>query len=277
MPDIVHTGPDYAPFFANRKSKLVVTFHSFVWDNETEQYSTPLQRLHHQTDLRWFVKKALKVADRVTCVSNFTAELVRNEFNYNKEISVIYNGIDTAKFQPVESPANKQVQVLYSGNLTRRKGADLLPLIAERLHENITLIYTSGLSSKTTLPALPNLKNIGSIPHDDMPKAYQDADILILPSVREGFGLAVAEAMACGLPVVASNCSSIPELLVDGKGGYFCEVGDVEAFTDKINYLASSFTLRKEMGIFNRKRAAKLFAIDRMVEEYNQIFEQVLA
>ena len=58
-----------------------------------------------------------------------------------------------------------------------------------------------------------------------MPERYGSMDILLMPSVREGFGLSIAEAMACGLPVVATNCSAIPELIDDGKGGFLCPPG----------------------------------------------------
>ena len=79
---------------------------------------------------------------------------------------------------------------------------------------------------------------IGRVPHGEMPERYQQMDILLMPTVREGFGMAVAEAMACGLPVVASDCSSIPELVDDKKGGFLCPVGDTGAFADRINMLA---------------------------------------
>ena len=121
------------------------------------------------------------------------------------------------------------------------------------------------------------LKNIGAAPYSYMPKVYQDADILLFPTVREGFGLAAAEAMACGLPVVATNCSSLPELIDNGKGGFLCPVGDVEAFAEKINLLADSPKLRRKMGEYNRSKVEKMFTVQRMVSEYKDLFEQVLS
>ncbi len=97
-----------------------------------------------------------------------------------------------------------------------------------------------------------------------------------MPTVREGFGMAVAEAMACGLPVVASDCSSIPELIDDGKGGYLCPVGDVKAFAEKINLLAESPNLRREMGEYNRTKVEKMFTLEKMAKGYQELFEEVL-
>ena len=277
IPDIIHTTPDYAAFFKRRKIPLVITFHSFVLDKETKVYSTLLQRIHHQTDLRFFTRKALSAATVVTAVSQFTAKLVKKELGYRGNAQIIYNGVDTSTFFPKQKKETELIKVLFSGNLTRRKGVDLLPLIADKLNANIEILYTTGLRTKKKLPAHPNLKNIGAVPYSYMPKVYQDADILLFPTVREGFGLAAAEAMACGLPVVASNCSAIPELIDDGKGGFLCSVGDVKAFAEKINRLADSPKLRHEMGEYNRSKVEKLFTVQRMVSEYKDLFEQVLS
>ena len=79
-------------------------------------------------------------------------------------------------------------------------------------------------------------------------------DILLMPTVREGLSLAVLEAMSCGLPVVASNCSSLPEQIDEGLGGFLCPVGDVNMFAERLNYLADSPKIRKNMGQYNREK-----------------------
>jgi len=277
IPDIIHTTPDYAAFFKRGKIPLVITFQNFVLDKEAVVHGTLLQRIHHQTDLRFFTRKALSAATVVTAVSQFTAKLVKKELGYRGNVQVIYNGVDTNTFFPKQKKETELIKVLFSGNLTRRKGADMLPLIADKLDANIEILYTSGLRTKKKLPAHPNLKNIGAVPYSYMPKVYQDADILLFPTVREGLPLSVLEAMACGMPVAASNCSSLPELISDGKGGFLCPIGDVEAFAEKINLLADSPKLRHEMGEYNRSKVEKMFTIDRMVSEYKGLFEQALS
>ena len=277
IPDLIHTTPDYAAFFKRGKSPLIVTFHNFVLDKEMKVFSTLLQWIHYQTDLRFFTRKALSAATVVTAVSNFTAELVKKELGYRGNVQVIYDGVNTNTFFPKQKKESALIEVLFSGNLTRRKGVELLPLIADKLNENIKILYTTGLRTKKKLPAHPNLKNIGAVPYSYMPKIYQETDILLFPTVREGFGLAAAEAMACGLPVVATNCSSLPELINEGKGGFLCPVGDVDAFAEKINILADSPRLRKEMGGYNRAKVEKMFTLERMVTKYWNLFEEILA
>jgi len=275
--DIVHASPDYACFAKRKNIPLVITFHNLVLDQFMMAYSSFAQRIHYKTDLRYFTKKALELASVVTSVSEFTADLVRDELGYSGEIRVIYNGVDEVQFSPIKKINSKKIKVLFSGNLTRRKGADMLPLIAKQLDPGIEIFYTKGLRTKNSLPYLSNLVNIGAIPFSEMPQVYQDADILLFPTLREGFGLAAAEAMACGLPVVATECSSLPELIVDGEGGYLCELGNVNEFAGKINELAASPGLRREMGQFNRERVEAKFTLQRMVDDYCNVFDQVLS
>jgi glycosyltransferase involved in cell wall biosynthesis len=279
IPDIIHTTPDYAGFFYRKSIPLVITFHNYVLDRWMRPYSSWLQRIHYTTDLKLFTRLALKKAHTITAVSQFTARLVQQDLKKTFPVRVIYNGVDTNKFTPASTydSSPKEIRVLFSGNLTRRKGAHWLPLIAKRLKKNVRIYYTQGLRTKKAMPSIAGFESIGAVPFKEMPALYRQMDILLMPSVREGFGLAVAEAMACGLPVVASSCSAIPELINDGKGGFLCHVGDVNAFAEKINFLTDSPQLRHEMGEYNRSKVEKMFTIERMVNEYRELFEEVLS
>ena len=75
---------------------------------------------------------------------------------------------------------------------------------------------------------------------------------------------------------MASDCSSWPEQIDDGKGGFLCPVGDVNAFAEKINLLADSPELRREMREYNRAKVEEMFTLDRMVKEYQDLFQEVL-
>jgi len=274
--DIVHSTPDYAIFNARRDAPLVITFHNYVLDAYMAGYSSPMQRLHYASGLKWFTEKACRRADVITAVSKYTAQLVNTEMKPDKNIRVIYNGIDEQAFTPAETGQRpgKTIKVLFSGNLSRRKGVDLLPGILKQLNPGIELMYTTGLRCKQRLPEHPALTCVGQVPYSEMPELYRQADILLFPTVREGFGLAAAEAMACGLPVVATDCSSIPELVVDGKGGFLCQVGDTRQFAARINELAESASLRQQMGEYNRARVEEKFTLQRMLNEYRALFEE---
>lgn len=278
--NLIHTAPDYAFFHAQRNIPLILTFHNYVLDQFMGDYSSVLQNIHYQTDLKYFTKLAVGKADILTAVSQFTADLVRHQLKLANKIKVIYNGVDHSLFTPKKQNRNNQsnkINILFSGNLTRRKGAMWLLPIADRLDRNITIHYTSGLQPAGNLVNHPQLHCLGAVPYQKMPALYQDADILLFPTVREGLPLAAMEAMSCGLPVIATDCSSLPELIDDGKGGFLCPLGDVDAFADKIRYLAENPKLRREMGDYNRAKVEIMFTLDRMVGEYQDLFEKVLS
>lgn len=274
---VIHCAADYGIFFWRNSVPLVVTLHNYVLDPWMRAHSSWPQILYYTTALRLWTRLSLQKARIVTAVSYFTAQLVQEDLRTALPIKVIYNGVDDRHFTPQydTQTSHKHIRVLFSGNLTRRKGVHWLPSIARQVKKNVRIFYTQGLMAGQNLPAVPSLEPIGRINIEDMPRLYRQMDILLMPAVREGFGLAVAEAMACGLPVVASNCSSIPELVDDGRGGFLCPVGDVDQFAEKINILADSAKLRREMGEYNRAKVEKMFSANRMVAEYQTLFESI--
>jgi L-malate glycosyltransferase len=274
--EIIHTTADYALFACRRNVPLVVTFQNYVLDPFMAGYSSVLQRLHYRSDLRWFTRRSVKVADAITAGSRFTAELARRDLRIKSDIQVIYNGVDEVYFSPGAEKQGGTIKVLFSGNLTRRKGAQWLVSIADRIGDGIEILYTAGLRTKRSLPENRRLRCVGNVKFEDMPKLYREVDILLLPTVREGLSLAVLEGMACGLPVVATNISSLPELIDDGNGGFLCALGDVQGFAEKIDLLAESRWLRKQMGEYNRARVEAQFTLKRMVAGYESLFSGLL-
>ncbi|MDY6843678.1 MAG: glycosyltransferase family 4 protein [Thermodesulfobacteriota bacterium] len=276
--DLIHSTPDYAVFFYLTSVPLVITFHGYVIDGRLSPYSSWLQNLHHITDLRLWTRLALRKAHTITAVSEYLATHIREDLGISQSIKVIYNGVDINCFSPerFEDSFRNEIRVFFPGNLTRRKGAHFLPSIANLLKKNVSIFYTKGFRGRNFLSSNPRLKCMKSVPFETMPDCYRYMDILLVPSVREGFGLTIAEAMACGLPVVASNCSAIPELIENEKGGFLCPVGDVNAFAEKINVLADSPKLRREMGEYNRAKVERLFVLERMVSQYKELFESIM-
>ena len=277
--DLIHTVPDYAVFFYRKSIPMVISFQNYVLDIWMRPYCSLLQKIHYATDLRIWTRSAIKKAQKITAVSRFTADLVRKDIRFSDSVDIIYNGVDADHFtpNPVKRNDQKKIRVFFSGNLTRRKGAHWLPEIAKHLNRNIKIFYTQGLRTRDVLPDLPNLRSIGAVEFQQMPARYRQMDILLMPTVREGFSLAVLEAMASGLPVVASHCSSLPEQIDEGKGGFLCPVGDAQSFADKINSLADSPKLRTEMGGYNRSKVEKRFTTSKMIAAYKNLFKTLLS
>lgn len=277
--DIIHTTPDYGIFSYKSDIPLVITFHNFILDKFMEKYSSKLQNIHYKTDLKIFTQQSINKATRITAVSKFTAKMVKKFYGIDKDIDVIYNGIDTNAFNPSSKNKypRKNIKVLFAGNLTQRKGVKFLPQILQLLDKNITISCTGGLRKSAVANIdLSAINMLGNIAYENMPDLYPQFDILLFPTVREGFGLVAAEAMACGLPVVATDCSSLPELIDHKKGGYLCELGNAKDFADKINLLATSQKLRQEMGEYNRVKVEEQFLLSDMIAKYKLLFEEVM-
>ncbi len=114
---------------------------------------------------------------------------------------------------------------------------------------------------------------IGSLPLVE--EVLVGADLFLLPSESESFGLAALEAMACEVPVIASRAGGVPEVVVDGETGYLCPVGDVEGMAEAALRLLGDEDLRRRMARASRRRAVEVFSQDAVVQRYRAIYERV--
>ena len=276
--DIIHSN-SWNGFAFKNEQPLVITEHHVIHDPAFNSYRTLSQKIFH----RWVYrceKKSFDVADVVTCDCEYTKKKLEEVFGYYGS-RVVYAGIDNTLFKPADVkrsawnlPENKII-IFFAGNLSKRKGADLLPAIMKQLGDKYLLLIASGQQAGSLI-GCKSILNLGRLNIDQLVEVYNLCDIFLTASRLEGFGLSVAEAMACGKPVVATNCSSLPELIIDGNGGLLCEMDNIIDFADKISMLASDANMRQKMGFFNRKRIAEKFTIERMTEEYFKVYQSLI-
>ena len=103
------------------------------------------------------------------------------------------------------------------------------------------------------------------------------ADVFLLPSELESFGLSALEAQACGVPVVGSDAGGLPEVVKHTETGFLLPVGDVEGMAARTLEILKDDERRREMGQAGRRRAESLFGADRVVTQYERFYEKVLA
>jgi len=102
------------------------------------------------------------------------------------------------------------------------------------------------------------------------------ADLLLLPSETESFGLSALEAMACEVPVIASNVGGLPEVVVDGETGYLAEVGDIEGMAKYATKILSSDNLQRKMGRLGRQIAVENFSTEKIIPIYMEYYDQII-
>lgn len=275
--NITHVNSWLHPKFYPSQLPIVASVHLCVQDPKYLPYKTIAQKYYHQYWVTPIEKKCFAQADRITAVSQYTAACVERLFDI-KAVQPIYNGIDTDIFcdhPQVSKDKNEPFRLLFVGTNSIRKGFDLLPRIMEELGDGFELLYTKSESSAAVVS-----KNMKAIPYQspsDLARLYRSVDALIFPSRLEGFGLVVAEAMACGLPVVISDCSSLTELVDHGMTGFLCKKDNIDDFVQTIRHLKKHPELCVEVGRKARENAVANFNIDDMVDKYIEIYTSVVA
>jgi len=257
--------------------KLVVIEHHCIFDPIYTPYRSKAQGIFHDLLVRRFEQASFDHADLVIAVSRYTAQATAKVFS-NVNPLVILNGVDTDFFSPGDKRGKAPDQVfrmLFVGNLTERKGADLLAPIMRELGPGFKLHYTGGLRTKRATPPAPNMFATGHLSNEALRQAYRDADALLFPTRLEGFGYAAAEAMSCGTPVIASDVSAIPEVVDHGVTGLLCPVNDVPAFIQAAKRLKQDPAQLAAMGTNAREAATDRFNLDVMARIYTDVFSNL--
>lgn len=284
--DIIHTSVEHGSLVSIPGCPLVLTAHHNVLDPAYQRYTGPLQKLFHHLLVHPCQTSSLRQAAAVLCISEATRRSYAATYpEFADKLQIVYHGIDTGRFAPGpmptpgKQPSKKHHSLLFVGHMTRRKGADLLPRIMDRLGPDYSLTCAGQRNAATrrmTTPAGAQILVRQAVSDDDLLQLYRQCDLLLFPSRLEGFGYVVAEAMACAKPIVATNGSSLPEILDDGRGGYLCPMDDVDAFADAVRRICSSPETAAGMGEYNRRKIETRFSLDRMLTQHIALYERVM-
>lgn len=266
--------------FKRRGIPLVVAELHCIFDPIQIRLRTPAQAVFHELMVKRFEMSGFRAADAVVTISDYTARSLKSALGVTAS-DVVLNGIDTDFFSPATRPAaghpgNARRSVLFVGNASARKGADLLPGIMQRLGDGVELRYTAGLRERSILDSLPRARPLGRLSAEALRDAYRAADLLLFPTRLEGFGYAAAESLACATPVVTSDASSLPEVVRHGETGLLCPPGDVDAFANAVESLLGDPDRLARLAANARADAVACFGLDRMGRAYRAIFERLL-
>jgi len=247
---------------------------------------------HALFPLRRINKPLLSGASRVIAVSEAVAEsLRRNGVVESSKITVVHNGIDVDRFdRPGGVRSDSPVLVGTVGHLAPIKGQDVFVraaaiISARRPDVHFVIIgedkspqmeYRKSLES---LVAELELKGIVTMPgwRDDMAEVLSSLTLFVSAARSEPFGLAIVEAMAAGLPVVAASSEGAREIIEDGHSGKLVPVGDPEALAQAITDLLDNPLECSRLGRNARLAARERFSVARMASDTERVYREVLA
>lgn len=224
----------------------------------------------HEAPLRIQVEHQLaREADRIVCASRHEKHLLTRLYNADpNRIAVVPCGVDLDLFRPQDSEAARRALgysderiILFVGRIEPLKGIDILINAAAQLADEsdfYVLIVGGDRGSGRQVSRLQGLASdlgigervcfLGAVDHEKLPLYYSAADVCVVPSFYESFGLVALEAMACGTPVVASRVGGLTGTVRDGETGYLISWRCPEPFAERLELLLGNEALRRRFG-----------------------------
>jgi N-acetyl-alpha-D-glucosaminyl L-malate synthase BshA len=229
-------------------------------------------------------------SDGVTAISHYLKQATKEIFQFD-DIAVIPNFVCQTHYarHPVEelrsslAPNGEPLLVHVSNFRPVKRPVDCVEILARVLQKGIkTRLVMVGDGSERTnvehrarcLKVFDQCVFVGKQPN--IVDYLSAADVLLLPSEQESFGLAALEAMACEVPVIASRVGGVPEVVTDGETGFLSEVGDLEKMAEDAARLLADGELRRKMGRRARESAVERYRTDIVIPKYIEFYERVL-
>ncbi|MEP7014318.1 MAG: glycosyltransferase family 4 protein [Verrucomicrobiota bacterium] len=198
----------------------------------------------------------LKLAQRIIVASTFTRTTL-GEAPGTKKIDIIPYGAPPALFNDIKKAAGP-LKVLFAGSLGQRKGLSYLVKAIEMLNNSVELTLLGRKAAPDCRPleaATRKYRWIPTLSHQDVLREMSNHDLLLFPSLFEGFGLVVLEAMAQGTPVITTAHTCGPDIIEDGTDGFIVPIRSAEAIAEKIDILSSDRDRLMSMKIAARHKA----------------------
>ncbi len=278
--DLFHSMAHKLPLYVPRRT--VVTIHDLGFMRFPDTVGT----LHRERSI-WFAKDAVRRATRVIAISQNTKDDLCRLFRVPAEkIDVVYHGVDHSIYRPdVPATCRSSPYILSVGVLQPRKNYETLiqafELLCAMRSEKVELVivgkpgwmYRGIEEAAATSKFADRIHLLGYVHEDNMPGLYAGAALFAMPSLYEGFGIPLLEAMSCGVPVIASLASSIPEVV--GNGGLLLDPMTAGLWAEAMQEILESPVKREEL----RRKAleqAAVFSWRRTATETFRVYEKTI-
>lgn len=277
--DIVHANSAYAFAFRQKGIPLVVTEHHYTLDPAYRPFKSSAQDLYHRALMGPYLRRSYAAADAITTDSLFTARVLA-ECAGVSATRTIPLWVDYEDFSPASTAkqerGDRDFRLLFVGNASRRKGADVIPLLARRLGAGFEIRCTAGLRQQMRDAPVDNVHVLGRLSLQQLVQEYRDCDAMLVPSRYEGFGYSALEAMACAKPVVGFRCGAIEEVVADGETGLLCDIDDFDGLEANCRLLADSCRKTGEFGSAGRGRAITVFTEAKAMDAYLELYQSLI-
>lgn len=264
---------------AGKSPKIITTLHG-----------TDITLIGQDKSFYTVAKFSIEACDGVTTVSKYLVDKTCETFQIKKKIRMIPNFVDTERFKPGGAVCGRgyfaeadQKIIMHMSNYRPVKNAshvvEIFDIIQRKIPSKLILVgdgpdagNVNGLVRELGLADKAMFLGNQDRVHEILPLA----DLFLLPSASEAFGLVALEALSCGVPVVGSIVGGLPELISDGVNGYLCPIGDIEAMAKRSLEILTDEKLAKKMSECGRELALEKYKIDNVIDEYLRYYREVL-
>ncbi|MDH2080221.1 glycosyltransferase [Pseudomonas atacamensis] len=273
IPDVVHLHSTFSGVIGRvvcvllrpwRKPKIVYCPHAFSFLMES---SPSKQKVY-----AWIERVLQKVTDVIICVSQYELDKAARFGIERKRMKLIYNGIHHKDDAP-KSAGAEPIHLLFVGRLDYQKGFDVLLKAYAKVNRNdlkLTVVGSAVNEDSVECPPMDSVEYLPWVTPSEVQALYQKADALIVPSRWEGFAMVPLEGMAMGLPVIASNCTSLPELVTNEVSGYVFPSGDHQALADVLTIIQKPRLL--DLGNEGRSIVRERFSAALMIRQTYDLY-----
>ncbi len=236
------------------------------------------------------IKFTIEKSDGVTAVSNYLKQRTIEEFDIQCKIRVIYNFVDTTRPSLTRKSCTKEAYapkgekiLMHASNFRPVKRVGDVVRIFTKVHEQIPsklILIGDGPERLFIQQLVKELKLSDDVyflgEQDHLEPLFFCADLFLLPSEQESFGLTALEAMNCGVPVIGTKTGGLPEVITHGETGYLFSVGEIINMAEKATGLLKDPENHKLFSKQARKRAAQCFNASKIIRQYEAYYEEIL-
>lgn len=233
---------------------------------------------------------SIEESDAVTAISEYLRQITVQEFEIRRPVEMIPNFVNCDVFKPADGSSrrdefaakNEKVLVHLSNFRPVKRVPDVIEIFSlVRKEIPAKLLMIGDGPDRTTAEWLAREKGLSRDvlflgKQNQVQELLNAADVLLLPSQLESFGLAALEAMACGVPAVCSRVGGLPEVITDGVEGFLVTPGDTQAMGERALEILTSPDLREKMGKAARARSLKQYCADKIISLYEHLYRRVL-